>query len=65
MSPKKTVLLVDDDETVIAILGPILRQFGYIVMEALSGEDACRQCDRAPVDLAILDYAMPGMTGMA
>ena len=59
------ILLVDDDNDVREITANILRDLGYQVLEAGSGGAALEILDQhAGIDLAVLDYAMPGMNGL-
>ena len=58
-----TVLIVDDTPTNLAVLGDILREDGYQVFAAPSGEAALRIVERSPPDLILLDVSMPGMDG--
>jgi CheY-like chemotaxis protein len=65
--PRKgaTVLLVDDDSAVREVTASILREIGYVVLEVGSGGAALELLDaQTHIDLALLDYAMPGMNGM-
>jgi CheY-like chemotaxis protein len=58
------VLVVDDDPDVRSITIEILRRAGYSLQEAESAERALDLLDRGlPVDVALVDYAMPGMSG--
>jgi signal transduction histidine kinase len=58
------VVLVDDDNAVREVTAALLRDEGYIVHEAGSGGAALALLDRTgPVDLIIIDFAMPGMSG--
>jgi signal transduction histidine kinase/CheY-like chemotaxis protein len=58
------VLLVDDDGAVREVTASLLRELGYIVREVGSGGAALDLLDRNDdIDLAILDFAMPGMNG--
>jgi signal transduction histidine kinase len=58
------VLLVDDDNAVREVTAAILREFGYVVVEAGSGGAALELVDNDPtLDLALIDFAMPGMNG--
>ena len=60
----RLVLLVDDDEAVREVTGGMLRELGYGVVEAASGGAALQALEDQPdVQLALLDYAMPGMNG--
>jgi DNA-binding response OmpR family regulator len=60
---KKRILAVDDDPAAVAALRQILTQKGYEVTIAHSGEEALAVLDDHRFDLAILDVAMPGMSG--
>ncbi len=61
----ESILLVDDEESILEIGQNFLESFGYKVMTAASGEEALRvyQEDPQAVDLIILDLGMPGMGG--
>lgn len=58
------ILLVDDDRLISATLSEGLRQHGYQVEIANSGEQALGLCAQAEPDLAILDMRMSGMSGV-
>ena len=58
------ILLADDDRLVLGTLGNGLRQAGYTVTEAASGEAALAFAQHQPPDLAVLDIRMPGMHGV-
>ncbi|WP_249716684.1 response regulator transcription factor [Paenibacillus sp. J31TS4] len=60
---KPTILLVDDDKNILHLVNKQLKQAGYAALEAASGEEALRLLDAQPVDLAVVDVMMPGMTG--
>jgi two-component system cell cycle sensor histidine kinase/response regulator CckA len=61
----RTILLVDDEESVRSIVVKILRRAKYNVLEAESGEAALRISDSHPdtIDLLISDMYMPGLRG--
>jgi signal transduction histidine kinase len=62
--PGARLLVVDDDAAVREVTGATLRDVGYRVEEAGSGRAALATIDgRAAFDLAIIDFAMPGMSG--
>ncbi|MBW7862736.1 MAG: response regulator [Rhodocyclaceae bacterium] len=61
----KSVLIADDDRVVLNLLAEGLRDFGYEVATAISGEEALRQTASRNFDLAVLDMRMPGMSGLA
>lgn len=59
------VLVVDDDPSVRATLGALLRHAGYSVIEADDGDVALDVLDHSYVDVVILDLAMPRLDGYA
>jgi response regulator NasT len=59
-----TVLLVDDDRLILATLSRGLSAGGFRTVQAASGTDALELCARQPPNIAIVDYDMPGMTGL-
>jgi signal transduction histidine kinase len=62
--PGAVILLVDDDTAVRDVTAAMLRELGYTVEEADSGERALRLLDaRRHIDLAVIDFAMPAMSG--
>jgi CheY-like chemotaxis protein len=59
------LLLVDDNDDVREITALLLRDSGYEVSEASSGVAALSVIDANPtLDLLIVDFAMPGMSGI-
>jgi two-component system cell cycle sensor histidine kinase/response regulator CckA len=62
----QTVLLVDDEPTVLQATGAVLERLGYGVLAAADGRDALRVFEqhRDGIDLALIDMVMPGMTGV-
>jgi signal transduction histidine kinase/CheY-like chemotaxis protein len=59
------ILVVDDDSAVREVTSSKLRDLGYIVLEVGSGAAALDLLDRqADIDLVLLDFAMPGMSGV-
>jgi two-component system cell cycle sensor histidine kinase/response regulator CckA len=62
---ERTVLLVDDDEGVLAILEHTMAQQGWRILAAENGEQALQSCrDQIDaVDLVITDLQMPEMNG--
>lgn len=63
---KPMLLIADDERLILATLGMGLRDAGYEVIEASSGEEAIEMCEQYDPDLAILDVNMPpGISGIA
>ncbi|HEV8586779.1 MAG TPA: ATP-binding protein [Methylomirabilota bacterium] len=59
-----TILIVDDEPTVLEALGDTLVEDGHTVLRAGGGRDALALLDGGErVDLVITDLGMPGMTG--
>ena len=58
-----TVLVVDDDPEVRGLAAIFLREAGYSVREAGSGPEARDIVAATPISLALVDYAMPMMSG--
>jgi two-component system cell cycle sensor histidine kinase/response regulator CckA len=63
----ETVLLVEDDETVLALCSTVLQNNGYNVLEAEDGTSAIEICrnHREPIHLLVSDVVMPGANGPA
>lgn len=59
------ILLIDDDEDMLAMTGRWLEKGGYEVMKASTGKDALSMMTSDKPDLVLLDYAMPEMDGPA
>jgi DNA-binding NtrC family response regulator len=61
---KERILIVDDEVEMRDLLAKVLERNGYQVATAGDGESALGLLEREPVDLAIFDVVMPGLTGM-
>lgn len=59
-----TLLVIDDDREMRAILKDFLEQEGYRVIAELSGDNAIATVELERIDLVILDKEMPGMNGL-
>jgi CheY-like chemotaxis protein len=60
-----TILLIDDDANIRTVFGTVLRNEGYRVIEADSGDSGyALACEQIP-DLILTDIAMPGGDGQA
>src|SRR3989475_3429536 len=62
---KPTILIVDDEPGVRSALSGVLRDEGYTVESAPSGEACLDRVTRGPVDLIVLDVWLPGLDGLA
>lgn len=61
---KKKVLIVDDDEGLVRILGINLMAEGFEVCSAFDGVSAVMRAHREQPDLIILDVRMPAGNGL-
>ena len=60
-SGRGTILVVEDDEEVLAVTAESLREFGYQVVTAVSGAQALEIITGGqPIDLLLSDVVMPG-----
>ncbi|WP_062017803.1 sigma-54 dependent transcriptional regulator [Aureimonas sp. AU4] len=58
-----TILIVDDEERLLDVLGGMLESLGYGIVQASSGASALVALEREPVDLVLTDLRMPGVSG--
>jgi signal transduction histidine kinase/CheY-like chemotaxis protein len=63
MQPGRTILVVDDDAQVRALLSDTLETIGYRVLQADGGQAAMQVLRETRPDLMLLDFAMPRMNG--
>ena len=61
---EKVVLVVDDEERILASVKRSLRREGYRLLTAQGPQQALRQLQDEPVDLIVSDHRMPGMSGL-
>jgi two-component system, cell cycle sensor histidine kinase and response regulator CckA len=61
----ETILLVEDEEALLKLLGRFFRLYGYNVLEARHGGEALLMCERhqGPIHLMVTDVMMPQMSG--
>jgi two-component system nitrogen regulation response regulator NtrX len=60
----RTILVVDDEETIIQSLNGILTDEGYDVVSANSGAGALEKIEEVMPELILLDIWMPGIDGI-
>lgn len=61
---RRTLLLVDDEESILSALKRIFRRDGYQILTANSGARGLELLAQQPVDVIVSDQRMPGMTGI-
>lgn len=59
----KTILVVDDEEDIRAVVKVILQDAGYKVQVATDGPDALEKLKEKLPDLMLVDMFMPAMSG--
>lgn len=59
-----TLLVIDDEENVQRSLKRYFGRENYLILFACNGEEAIRIVSEQTVDMALLDYNMPGMDGL-
>jgi len=64
MSDKPTVLLIDDEQSIVETLGMLLTNEGFEVLSALSGSDGIDQFTSNSPDLVLTDVRMPKVSGV-
>jgi two-component system phosphate regulon response regulator PhoB len=63
VSARRTVLIVDDDDSVRALLRITLPDEDFLVVEAEDGDLAMQRIGDLKPDLVLLDWKMPGRHG--
>lgn len=61
---KETILIVDDEEDIIELIKYNLKNEGYSILTALSGEQAMKMAKQFSPDLIVLDLMLPGIDGL-
>jgi signal transduction histidine kinase/CheY-like chemotaxis protein len=59
----RPVLVVDDEEGIVEMLGELLRELGFHVDTATNGESALQRTSNKRYDAVFCDWKMPGLSG--
>ncbi|MGH2975212.1 MAG: response regulator transcription factor [Solirubrobacterales bacterium] len=59
-----TVLVVDDEPTIVEVVARYLERAGYDALEAADGPEALRLAELRRPDLIVLDVMLPGIDGI-
>ena len=60
---KKTILVVDDDKSILRTFTRILEKSGYAIETAETGKEAMEKAENRHYDLALVDIRLPDMDG--
>ncbi|MDD9311902.1 response regulator [Cytobacillus firmus] len=60
----KKILIAEDEEILRMLIADTLEDGDFEVDEAEDGEEALKLLEKKQFDLVILDYMMPGLTGL-
>jgi two-component system, chemotaxis family, chemotaxis protein CheY len=58
-----TILVIDDEPHIRAVLRRVFERAGYSAYEAADGLEALQIAKTTPIDVFLIDYAMPIMNG--
>lgn len=59
-----TLLIADDDPQLRTALAEVFEGQGYQVRTASTGEESLELMDRSQIDCLLIDFNLPGMTGL-
>ncbi|MCX7014958.1 MAG: response regulator [Candidatus Sumerlaeota bacterium] len=62
--PRKKVLILDDEQSVVTYLETLLQDNGYETVSARNGEEGLEKLRREKPDLVTLDISMPEKSGV-
>ncbi|MGR8979647.1 MAG: phosphate regulon transcriptional regulator PhoB [Gammaproteobacteria bacterium] len=60
---KITILVVEDEDAIRRMLMMVLEQAGFTVLPAADAAEAQKVLEHSPVDLVLLDWMLPGISG--
>jgi DNA-binding NtrC family response regulator len=61
--PRKTILIVDDDRSILRVFTRVFERKGYAVTAVETGNDGLTQIKRVHFDAALIDVRLPDMEG--
>jgi DNA-binding response OmpR family regulator len=64
VTPRRRILVVDDEASIREVLTQYLELEGFTVLQAADGVEALRSAEAQPPDLVVLDLMLPGMDGL-
>ena len=60
----ETILVIDDEPQIRRVMRSTLSTHGYVITEAMTGEDGVEAVRKTKPDLVLLDMNMPGIGGL-
>ena len=60
---RRTILLVDDDRSILRVFTRVLERKGYSVITAQNGVDAFHCIEKNSFDAALIDFRLPDIEG--
>src|SRR5262245_59179811 len=63
-TPAGRILVIDDNQNVVDVLGRCLREEGYGVLGALTGDEGLKLAILSRPELVLLDITLPGTNGI-
>ena len=60
----ETILVIDDEPQIRRVMRSTLSTHGYVISEAMTGEDGVEAVRKTKPDLVLLDMNMPGIGGL-
>ena len=64
LTTTRTILVVDDDKSILRTFARILQKNGYEIDSAETGKEAMEKADRRHYDLALMDVRLPDIDGI-
>jgi two-component system cell cycle response regulator DivK len=61
---RNRILVVEDNPKNLKLVTDVLTHWGYVVIEATTGEDGVRLAGEESPDLVLMDLQLPGIDGM-
>jgi CheY-like chemotaxis protein len=61
--PKKKIMVVDDEQSLVELVRAIFGQEGFDVITAYSGTECLEKLKKEKPDVILMDVMMPGMSG--
>jgi two-component system KDP operon response regulator KdpE len=61
---EETILVIDDEPQIRRVMRSTLTAHGYVITEAMTGEEGIESVRKVRPDLVLLDMNMPGMGGL-